>query len=404
MAVGSNLKIQYNERMTGENHPTRTDTLNRLMAPDHEQDGHHKWVMLHENANQSTGADQFLLLAKNDGTQTELYGRSESDGTVFQITKDGKLYTSNNVCIDSDMTIGTNNNLIVTPARAQRLVYRDGTRALTADWDIGEGFTIHSEKFAARSSAGLRLEDDAGNLGVFIEDGGQVGIANSNPGAALHVTGDQITTGYNKIGYGASTAATYLQIGAARTDNGYAYFDLIGDTTYPSYGFRFIRGNTGANASTTLLHRGTGHFIFQTEEAAEIRFYTNDALRMAMGSTGNMSLSNGENLGIGSSSIFGTNAANVLSIYNSTAPTTAPTDAVQLYAADANGTAGKKTLHQFGEIGETEVICGATISTAVNPTNARFGLFHFDSDAGNGDGALRFYTGTQWITIWIDLD
>ncbi len=39
----------------------------------------------------------------------------------------------------------------------------------------------------AASAAGLQLQDDAGNLGVFVEDGGNVGIGTPNPGYALHV-------------------------------------------------------------------------------------------------------------------------------------------------------------------------------------------------------------------------
>lgn len=55
-------------------------------------------------------------------------------------------------------------------------IRKDGTVALTGEWDIGEDRAIAAERLAARDAEGLRLEDDGGNLGVFIEDGGQVGI------------------------------------------------------------------------------------------------------------------------------------------------------------------------------------------------------------------------------------
>jgi hypothetical protein len=38
----ANLKIQYSEKMTGEGHPTDPDTLNRLTAVEHEENGVHK--------------------------------------------------------------------------------------------------------------------------------------------------------------------------------------------------------------------------------------------------------------------------------------------------------------------------------------------------------------------------
>lgn len=59
---------------------------------------------------------------------------------------------------------------------------------LSADWDIGEDRSIAAERIEARDSEGLRLEDDGGNLGIFIEDGGLVGIGQSSPNASPHVT------------------------------------------------------------------------------------------------------------------------------------------------------------------------------------------------------------------------
>ena len=38
----ADLRIQYDEEMVGANHPTKSDTLNRLVLAEHEQDGSHK--------------------------------------------------------------------------------------------------------------------------------------------------------------------------------------------------------------------------------------------------------------------------------------------------------------------------------------------------------------------------
>lgn len=53
-----------------------------------------------------------------------------------------------------------------------------GTRALTADWDIGDGRKLSADTLAARDAAGLPLQDDGGNVGLTIEDGGRVNIGN----------------------------------------------------------------------------------------------------------------------------------------------------------------------------------------------------------------------------------
>jgi hypothetical protein len=61
-----------------------------------------------------------------------------------------------------------------------------------------------------------------------------------------------------------------LQVGDGRTNNGYAYLDLVGDATYTDYGLRIERANTGANSTSTIRHRGTGRFALTTTEDAPI--------------------------------------------------------------------------------------------------------------------------------------
>lgn len=62
----------------------------------------------------------------------------------------------------------------------------DGARALTADWDIGDLRKLWADVIRARDGAGLKLQDDGGN-GVFIDDGGNVGIGTTAPEGPLHV-------------------------------------------------------------------------------------------------------------------------------------------------------------------------------------------------------------------------
>jgi len=91
---------------------------------------------------------------------------------------------------------------------------------------------------------------------------------NINVGPSLHV------------GQNISTATAYVQLGNGRTGNGYAYLDLVGDTTYTDYGLRVIRYNTGANAASDIVHRGTGQLSIISNEAAPILFKTTAAERM----------------------------------------------------------------------------------------------------------------------------
>jgi hypothetical protein len=87
-----------------------------------------------------------------------------------------------------------------------------------------------------------------------------------------------------------STGSCILRLGNARTGSGYAHIDLIGDTTYTTYGLRIIRDNAGANTTSQISHRGTGDFALKALEAAAIGFYTSNTERLRIDSSGNVSI------------------------------------------------------------------------------------------------------------------
>ena len=87
------------------------------------------------------------------------------------------------------------------------------------------------------------------------------------------------------VGKDIDSTAAQFEIGTGRTANGYAYIDLVGDTTYTDYGFRLQRGNVGANSNTKLLHRGTGNLWLETQDAGNIVFYRDSTLKLAIKGT-----------------------------------------------------------------------------------------------------------------------
>jgi len=84
----------------------------------------------------------------------------------------------------------------------------------------------------------------------------------------------------------ATTEARFIEIGNGRTGNGACIIDLIGDATYTDYGARLVRGSTGANATTSLTHRGTGNLELRVSDAGILNFYTSSAERMRITSGG----------------------------------------------------------------------------------------------------------------------
>jgi len=117
---------------------------------------------------------------------------------------------------------------------------------------------------------------------VRIDNAGNVGIGVS-PSEKLDVLGSQQLRG-------STTETVSLQIGQARTGNGFAIIDLIGDATNSDYGMRLVRGNSGQNTTSSIVHKGTGEFQIQAEDAAPVVIYTSNTQRMRIDASGNVGI------------------------------------------------------------------------------------------------------------------
>ncbi len=180
--------------------------------------------------------------------------------------------------------------------------------------NVGIGTTSPSDRLeVAAANSQLRLRDtDDNNFAQFsyssgklvvrnnsttttvnqftLDSIGRMGIGTTSPNEKLEVNGSVRVTGAGlDVGYG-NNSNNFVQIGNGRTTNGFAFIDLIGDTTYSDYGFRISRNNGGANTNTDLIHRGTGFLNLNATQAGGITLKTSNIERVRVNSSGNVGI------------------------------------------------------------------------------------------------------------------
>jgi hypothetical protein len=111
----------------------------------------------------------------------------------------------------------------------------------------------------------------------------RVGIGTTEPRAAAL----DVVTGTMYIG---KTTGGWLEIGNGTTSDSYAYIDLVGDSTYTDYGLRLIRNNTGANAASEIIARGTGGLNIIAQDAAPVLIKTTNTTRITVEAGGDVGI------------------------------------------------------------------------------------------------------------------
>ena len=134
---------------------------------------------------------------------------------------------------------------VFKPDSGQSLVlqHEGGSAALTINTDgntvIADGNRIQTDEVRAYDGAGLKLYDDAGTVGIFVEDGGQVGIGTASPSCALTVS--------------AGTSANAINIYGRHDPSG--SMDDYGIITFYTDDGATIKGNIQVNASDDMIFR-----------------------------------------------------------------------------------------------------------------------------------------------------
>lgn len=249
------------------------------------QGGQAEWIF-----GQKTGGDHNFKLSKSVAGSESDYFTIDTSGnvgiganpTAVKLYVDGQITGSSGEfalrASNGSGTGQTSTGLTRVGATTDQktwelLQYSNGAFAIRT---INDAYTIGQEGITFQRGSGYNVDSvqlsTMGSSRLYTNSSGNVGIGTTTPSALLHVAG--------VARIGANNASDVeLQIGVGATGNRNAYIDFVGDTTYSDYGLRLIRGNAGANSTSTLAHRGTGTLYINCEENADLAFQTNNTLR-----------------------------------------------------------------------------------------------------------------------------
>jgi hypothetical protein len=207
-----------------------------------------------------------------------------------------EVLVAGNATGGTDIAVGTGDDITfadsskaIFGAGSDLQIYHDGSGSFISDQGAGP-LTILTSGFNVINPGNTETLIDA------VENGAVQLYYDNAAKLATTATGIDVT---------GTVTADNAEIGTLGASDANAIIDLTGDTTYTDFGFRIIR-NSGANGRTDLRHRGTGDFVIEAVEAAEIAFETSDTERFRIASDGSLSTPT-----LGTSNVrFGVNAGN----------------------------------------------------------------------------------------------
>jgi hypothetical protein len=347
----------------------------------------------------------------NTDAVTSVFGRTgavvatSGDYNTLQVTENTNLYYT-------EARVNANANVAANTAARHNAVTLGTANGLTlSTQQLSLGLASGSTNGALSSTDWTTFNNKQNTLTNPITGTGTTNYIAKFSGSTT-LTNSLISEGVNfvNIGENGSASEYSLQIGNGRSGNGFAYIDLIGDTTYSDYGIRLIRGNSGANSTSTIEHRGTGDFIFKGVDASTIKFQTGSTDRMIVDSAGRVGIgvSPTESLQVSGNTIITGNLAvdtNTLFV-NATnnrvgIGTAVPLDTVHIdgelrvtssYSIPVLVTANRNILINTGAWG-VSAVANLVMGNGTAPTSSPSDMFHmYSNDITAGNAAPHFRT------------
>ena len=180
---------------------------------------------------------------------------------VTNIDSVGLITARNGIVVGSGITLSSDGDIFAT-----------GITTVSGNVKVGSGITL--------SPDGHAFVAGVSTIGTLSVSGIVTGTGAVDPSTGTITSSGNITLD------GSSGGGRHVKIGNGRTSNSNSFIDLIGDSTYSTYGARFIRSSDGANASTSIQHRGTGTLSLTAVDAGMIQLATDNQYRLRITSNG----------------------------------------------------------------------------------------------------------------------
>ena len=139
---------------------------------------------------------------------------------------------------------------------------------------------VKGEPGADNSTKGQKGEPGTGAVNIANDANDRVITAVGN--GTLNAEPKMTFDGQGKLSILAGGGDTHIELGndnnafgARNLGNQFCYLDFIADDHYTDYALRLLRGNTGKDTNSYLVHRGTGDFITEAQDNGAMKFYGN---------------------------------------------------------------------------------------------------------------------------------